>query len=59
MAFFMIGSTQVHHDVEDFVTISHCTEEDCFQLQVQYNASINQMTSLIDLSQSCYQEFKV
>ncbi len=51
--------TQVHHDSESFVNISHCDTEDCFVLNLQYQSTMNQMINLIDLSESCSQEFAV
>jgi len=49
-------TTQIMHDKEFIVEIPHCEDPFCYQLNISYLASLQQITTLMDLSESCDQE---
>ena len=55
---FEDGSTQVLHDHELTVEITPCPENMCFQLNLNYNVSMEQMGALKDISGSCSQDIQ-
>ena len=55
---FEDGSTQVLHDHEFTVDITHCPENMCFQLDLNYNVSMEQIVALKDISESCSQDIQ-
>ncbi len=52
---FDSGLTQVEHDSQEAITVPLCSEPDCFQHQITYPTSTQQLINLIDLSSSCTQ----
>ena len=59
MEFLWIGSTSILHDSESPIDVGHCTDPGCYSRSINYNASIKQIKSLIELSAECHQSIKV
>ena len=55
---FIDGSTRTSHDGTDSIEIPTCSGEDCFRRTLSYSASMNQLKSLIELSDSCSQSIR-
>lgn len=55
----LLGSTSVLHDNEDSIDIDHCFDPGCYSRQIEYNATLRQMTVLSELSRVCQQSIKV
>jgi len=55
---FQEQTTQVMHDHEFVVDIPHCEDDYCYRLNISYSAPIEQITTLIELSETCDQEIK-
>merc|ERR1712008_306957 len=43
------------HDKMENQIINNCTTKDCYQLNIQYATSLDQISALIDSSESCKQ----
>ena len=50
------GTTEIAHNQLKKVVIPHCSSDFCYHLKIKYPASMTQMKTLIDISQSCTQE---
>jgi len=53
---FQEQTTQVMHDHEFVVDIPHCEDDYCYRLNISYSAPLEQITTLIELSETCDQE---
>lgn len=53
---FSSGTTEILHDKEFPVDITPCEEDFCYRLNVTYTAPMDQITALMDLSETCYQD---
>jgi len=53
---FSTGSTEILHDKEFPVDIAPCEEDFCYHLNVSYSAPMDQIKTLMDLSETCFQE---
>ncbi len=52
--------TEVLHDAEDMIDVKPCEGENCFLHKINYgNAALRQITTLISLSEECYQSIEV
>ena len=47
--------TQISHDSEDKIEISHCQDPGCYSRPIVYDSSLEQIKALIELSDSCNQ----
>ena len=56
---FESGITEIMHDAKEKVEISHCSGKMCYHLGIRYPTSIEQIKTLIDLSDSCTQEIQI
>lgn len=52
---FNQGTTEVSHDKESEVVIGHCLEIGCAKYHLKYQAPMEQIQALIELSDRCYQ----
>ena len=52
------GSTIINHNIIGETRIPKCTGEDCFQLDINYQSTIHQISNLIDISSHCQQHIK-
>jgi len=48
--------TEILHDKDFMLEIEHCPSPFCFQLDVTYSGSIGQISTLKDISDTCYQQ---
>jgi len=55
---FQEQTTQVMHDHEFVVDIPHCEDDYCYRLNLSYSAPLEQITNLIELSETCDQEIR-
>ena len=55
---FEAGTTQLTHDKEFTVDIPHCVEPMCFEMDLQYDASLQQIKALADISDTCSQDIR-
>ena len=55
MHLLFLGATIVYHDKMTRQTISNCNTSDCFNLNLTYKSSLDQVMALIDFSQTCRQ----
>ena len=55
---FEDGSTQIPHDHELATEITPCPESMCFQLNLNYSVSMEQIVALKDISESCSQDIQ-
>jgi len=53
---FQEQTTQVMHDKEYVVDIPHCEDDYCYRLNISYSAPLEQIKTLIELSDTCDQE---
>ena len=51
-------STIISHDSEETIEVGHCTDPGCYSRQITYDAPIEQIHSLIELSNTCNQQIK-
>ena len=51
-------STIISHDSEETIEVGHCTDPGCYSRQITYDAPIEQIQSLIELSNTCNQQIK-
>lgn len=51
------NTTEITHNFEKEVVIDHCSTIGCALYELQYNAPLEQMLSLIELSAVCVQDF--
>ena len=49
-------STIISHDSEVKIEVGHCTDPGCYSRQITYDAPMEQIQSLIELSNTCSQE---
>ena len=49
-------STIISHDSEVKIEVRHCTDPGCYSRQITYDAPMEQIQSLIELSNTCSQE---
>ena len=54
-----IGSTAILHDSESPIDVGHCADPGCYSRSINYNASIQQIKALAELSAECHQSIKV
>ena len=54
---FLTNETSIYHDKEDVIKIDKCDTEGCAVYDFNYFAPQAQIQSLIELSESCYQDF--
>lgn len=52
---FTEGLTQISHDSEDNIEVTHCPDPGCYSRPIIYNSSMEQIKTLIELSESCKQ----
>ena len=52
-------ATIVYHENMERQIIDNCTTKDCYEFNVTYQGSFDQISSLIDSSQSCLQMIRV
>ena len=52
---FTKGTTEVRHDKEFMLKIDHCDQPGCAEYEIIYNGHMEQIQSLIDLSEACTQ----
>jgi hypothetical protein len=50
------GTTIIDHDSMGEKIIEKCDKESCFTISISYKAPMDQMISLIQTSDECYQE---
>ena len=55
----LLGTTVIYHDKMDKQTIHNCSTKDCYELNLNYFGSLDQISSLIDSSESCQQNIEV
>ena len=53
-----IVSTKISHNSEEKMEVQHCQDPGCYSRKITYNAPMEQIQSLIELSKSCSQEIK-
>ena len=51
-------ATKVSHNSEDNIKVGHCEDPGCYSREIIYNAPMEQIQSLIELSKSCSQEIR-
>ena len=52
--------TRVSNNLEEKTDVEPCDTKDCFKAVVSYNGvALEQLVSLVDSSQKCWQSFKV
>ena len=52
------GFTQMSHDSEDRIEVTHCREPGCYSRPIIYDSSMEQIKTLIELSESCDQRVR-
>ena len=52
------GFTSVSHDSEQKIEVTHCNDPGCYARQIVYDASMEQIKTLIELSDSCRQTIR-
>ena len=55
---FESGITEVIHDQQEKIEIPHCSGNMCYELDLRYPTTKQQLSSLIDLSDSCTQQIQ-
>ena len=55
----MKGTTEVLHDTEGTHEVKHCDGYGCYNLTLNYTASLAQIDALLDASETCQQKFTV
>jgi hypothetical protein len=53
------GSTSILHDSESSLNVGHCADAGCYSRSINYNSSMGQIKTLMELSTECHQSFKV
>ena len=51
-------ATKISHNSEDKINVDHCEDPGCYSKEITYEAPMEQIESLIELSKSCSQEFR-
>ena len=49
------GFTQISHDAEDSIEVTHCQDPGCYSREITYDSPMEQIKTLIELSNSCNQ----
>ena len=52
------GFTRISHDSEESIEVAHCHGPGCYARPIIYNSSIEQIKTLIELSESCSQSIR-
>ena len=47
------------HDSEAPMDVGHCADPGCYSREINYTATMRQMTTLVELSSECHQSIKV
>jgi hypothetical protein len=53
------GKTSILHDSEAPMDVGHCADPGCYSREINYTATMRQMTTLVELSSECHQSIKV
>ena len=53
-----VATTRVSHDSEMKTEVEHCIDPGCYSRKINYDAPLEQIQSLIDLSESCTQQIR-
>ena len=51
-------ATKISHNSEDNIKVGHCEDPGCYSREITYDAPMEQIQSLIELSKSCSQEIR-
>ena len=51
-------ATKISHNSEDNIKVGHCEDPGCYSREITYEAPMEQIQSLIELSKSCSQEIR-
>ena len=51
-------TTMVSHDSEQKIEVSHCADPGCYSRKINYDAPLEQIEALIDLSELCTQQIR-
>ena len=49
------GFTQISHNSEDIIEVTHCPDPGCYSRPIVYDSSMEQIKTLIELSETCNQ----
>ena len=52
------GFTRISHDTEQKIEVAHCNDPGCYARPIVYDASMEQIKTLIELSDSCSQPIR-
>ena len=53
-----VVATMISHDSEEKIEVDHCSDPGCYSRKITYDVPIEQIQSLIDLSETCNQPIR-